>query len=158
MLVNVSGELKEGHSSTLMLAIFAGAFALARALLFFVDERRLSIRVALWATLVEAIGLATIWAAAVPWLMAFGTALTGLGYAIALTGFGLEALRRTRMDRLGTGISLYVTFLDLAMLASAGAIHLIAKFFEFDDAFSIALSGCIAAALIGSELLAQAEQ
>jgi MFS family permease len=97
-------------------------------------------RVALYCVLVEAVGLALIWAAPHPaWVWA-GAALGGGGYGLGFQGFGLEAVRRAPPQSRGSAMGAYVIFQDIAMglapplgglladTAGLGAVYLAAAF------------------------------
>ncbi len=74
--------------------VFATAFILTRFFLGHLADRFGGAKVALICVLVEAAGLALIWAS--PWLALalLGAALTGFGYSLVYPGFGVEAVRR----------------------------------------------------------------
>jgi MFS family permease len=109
-------------------------FILARIFLGHLPDRIGGARVALYAVIVEAAGLALIWLApSAAWVFA-GAALTGFGYSLVYPGFGVEAVRDVPPQSHGLAMGTYTAFLDLALgvgnpllglIATAGGVRLV---------------------------------
>lgn len=111
----------------LAFTIFAFAFIAARLLLGGLADRIGGARVAMVFVVVQAAGLALLWAA--PWatLGLVGAALTGFGYSLVYPGFGLEAVRRAPPEGHGLAIGVYTAFLDVALGLLTPALGLLAQ-------------------------------
>lgn len=93
-------------------------FIVARLLFGHLPDQVGGARVTLVAVLVEAAGLAMIWAAPGPEVAWLGAALGGGGYALAFQGLGVEAVRRAPPQSRGAAMGAYVAFQDVAMASS----------------------------------------
>jgi hypothetical protein len=76
--------------------------------------------------LIEVVGKALIWRAMGAALAPGGFTLTGLGYALAYPGIGVEALRRTPPQNRGLAMGTYTAFLDLRSGLVSPALGLVA--------------------------------
>ena len=94
---------------------FAVAFIIARVFFGHLADRVGGARVALIFVLIEAAGLALLWAA--PWiaLALIGAVLTGFGYSLVYPAFGVEAIRRAPPQSRGLAMGAYTAFLDLTL-------------------------------------------
>lgn len=104
---------------------FAAAFIAARLGLGHLPDKAGGARVALIFVLVEAAGLAVLWAA--PWLAQalLGAVLTGVGYSLVYPGFGVEAIRRAPPESRGLAMGAYTAFLDLTLGLASPVLGLI---------------------------------
>jgi MFS family permease len=107
---------------------FALAFISARLLLGHLADKVGGARVALVFAVMEALGLAVLWAA--PWasLALVGAAITGFGYSLVYPAFGLEAIRRAPLGSRGLAIGAYTAFLDLALGLGSPALGFVGNF------------------------------
>jgi MFS family permease len=108
------------------LTAFTTAFILARVVFGHLPDRMGGAKVAIASVLLEAAGLALIWAA--PWsiVAAAGAVLTGLGYALVYPGLGLEAVRRVPPQSRGLAMGTYTAFFDLGIGITSPVLGLIA--------------------------------
>src|SRR5215470_8366461 len=88
----------------LVFTAFAVSLVTARLLLGHVPDQLGGARVALACVLIEAAGLALIWAAPGWALAAAGAALAGFGYSLVYPGLGVEAVRRVPPQSRGFAI------------------------------------------------------
>jgi len=104
---------------------FAVPFVVVRVLLGHLPDRIGGARVALFFVVVEAAGLALLWAA--PWfaLALIGAVLTGFGYSLVYPGFGVEAIRRAPGQSRGLAMGAYTAFLDLTLGLASPLLGLI---------------------------------
>ena len=111
----------------LAFTIFAIAFIAARLLLGGLADRIGGARVAMVFVVIQAAGLALLWAA--PWatLGFIGAALTGFGYSLVYPGLGVEAVRRAPPEGRGLAIGVYTAFLDVALGLLTPALGLLAQ-------------------------------
>ncbi|MEJ5992213.1 arabinose transporter [Ramlibacter sp. PS3R-8] len=105
----------------LALTAMGAGFIVARLLFGHLPDQVGGARVTLYAALVEALGLAMIWAAPGPEVAWLGAALGGGGYALAFQALGVEAVRRAPPQSRGAAMGAYVAFQDIAM-AMAGPV------------------------------------
>jgi MFS family permease len=108
------------------LTAFTTAFMVTRIALGHLPDKLGGAKVALVSILLEAAGLALMWAA--PWsgLAVLGAVLTGLGYALVYPGLGLEAVRRVPDQSRGLAMGTYTAFFDLGVGVSSPLLGLIA--------------------------------
>jgi MFS family permease len=102
------------------------AFILARLVLGQLPDRLGGGRVALISIIVEACGLAVIWAAPTPMLAYAGAALTGLGYSLVYPALGAEAVRRAPPQSRALVMGAYTACLDLALGVGGPVLGLLA--------------------------------
>ena len=110
-------------------------------------------RVALACVLIEAAGLALIWAAPGWALAAAGAALAGFGYSLVYPGLGVEAVRRVPPQSRGLAMGAYTVFLDVALGFGSPALGLIAGRFGVDTAFLISALIALGTAGVALRLL-----
>lgn len=108
------------------LTAFTTAFMVTRIALGHLPDKLGGAKVALVSILLEAAGLALMWAA--PWSgpAVLGAVLTGLGYALVYPGLGLEAVRRVPDQSRGLAMGTYTAFFDLGVGVSSPLLGLIA--------------------------------
>jgi MFS family permease len=127
---------------------YAAALIGARLLFGHLPDKVGGAKVALWSVLVEGAGLVLIGLAPSAGLAALGAALTGLGYALVVPGFGVEAVRRAPPESRGLAMGAYTACLDLALGISGPALGLVASGVGLGAVFfATALSVLCAAAI-----------
>lgn len=111
----------------LSFTIFALAFIAARLLFGGLGDRVGGARVAFGFAVIQATGLALLWAA--PWaILGFvGAALTGFGYSLVYPGLAVEAVRRAPPEGRGLAIGVYTAFLDVALGLLTPVLGLLAQ-------------------------------
>jgi MFS family permease len=137
----------------LLFTAFAVSLVAARLLLGHVPDQLGGARVALACVLIEAVGLALIWAAPGRALAAAGAALAGFGYSLVYPGLGVEAVRRVPPQSRGLAMSAYTVFLDVALGFGSPALGLIAGRFGLDTAFLICALIVLGTAAVALRLL-----
>ena len=137
----------------LVFTAFAVSLVTARLLLGHVPDQLGGARVALACVLIEAAGLALIWAAPGWALAAAGAALAGFGYSLVYPGLGVEAVRRVPPQSRGLAIGAYTVFLDVALGFGSPALGLIAGQFGLDTAFLISALIALGTAWVALRLL-----
>jgi MFS family permease len=110
-------------------------------------------RVALCCVLVEAIGLALIWAAPHPAVAWAGAALGGGGYGLGFQGFGLEAVRRAPPQSRGSAMGAYVIFQDIAMGLAPPLGGALAHAAGLGAVYLAAAVGAVGSAVVAATLL-----
>jgi MFS family permease len=137
----------------LVFTAFAVSLVTARLLLGHVPDQLGGARVALACVLIEAAGLALIWAAPGRALAAAGAALAGFGYSLVYPGLGVEAVRRVPPQSRGLAMGAYTVFLDVALGFGSPALGLIAGRFGLDTAFLISALIALGTAGVALRLL-----
>jgi MFS family permease len=137
----------------LVFTAFAVSLVTARLLLGHVPDQLGGVRVALACVLIEAVGLALIWAAPGRALAATGAALAGFGYSLVYPGLGVEAVRRVPPQSRGLAMGAYTVFLDVALGFGSPALGLIAGRFGLDAAFLISALIALGTAAVALRLL-----
>jgi MFS family permease len=122
-------------------------FIVARLLFGHLPDQVGGARVTLFAVMVEAVGLAMIWAAPGPELAWLGAALGGGGYALAFQGLGVEAVRRAPPQSRGAAMGGYVAFQDVAMASSGPLGGMLAQAMGLGSVFLV--GAVLAAAAVG---------
>lgn len=110
----------------LSFSAFAITLVVARLFLGHTPDKLGGAKVALACVLVEAAGLALIWAASNSVVAAAGAALTGFGYSLVYPGLGVEAVRRAPPQSRGLAMGAYTVFLDVALGFGSPALGLVA--------------------------------
>jgi MFS family permease len=128
----------------LALAAFSIVFVVGRVAFGHLPDRIGGARVALVCVLIEAAGQALIWLA--PWST---LALVGA----ALTGFGVEAVRRAPPESRGLAMGAYTAFLDLALGLANPALGLVASGAGLGAVFLVSALVVTCAAAIAVRLL-----
>lgn len=123
---------------------FAVAFIAARTFFGQLPDRQGGARVALVSVLVEAAGLALVWAASSPAMAVAGAALTGLGYSLVYPGLGIEAVRRAPPESRALAMGAFTACLDLALGIANPALGLVAARWGIASIFLV--SACVVAA------------
>lgn len=137
----------------LVFTTFAVSLVAARLLLGHVPDQLGGARVALACVLIEAAGLALIWAAPSRALAAAGAALAGFGYSLVYPGLGVEAVRRAPVQSRGLAMGAYTVFLDVALGFGSPALGLIVSRFGLDTAFLISALIALGTAPVALRLL-----
>ncbi len=119
----------------LLFTAFAVSLVVARLVLGHVPDKLGGARVALVCVIIQAAGLALIWAASGRSLAAVGAALTGAGYSLVYPGLGVEAVRHAPAESHGLAMGAYTVFLDLALGLGSPALGLIASSAGLGSAF-----------------------
>ncbi len=119
----------------LLFTAFAVSLVVARLVLGHVPDKLGGARVALVCVIIQAAGLALIWAASGRSLAAAGAALTGAGYSLVYPGLGVEAVRHAPAESHGLAMGAYTVFLDLALGLGSPALGLIASSAGLGSAF-----------------------
>ena len=132
---------------------FAIALVLTRAILGQLPDTLGGARVALVSVLVEAAGLALIWAASPKELAVFGAALVGAGYALVYPGLGVEAIRRAPPEGRGMVMGAYTVFLDVALGFGTPALGLIAAPGALGATFLASALAAVGAALVAAHFM-----
>jgi len=128
-------------------------FIVGRLLFGHLPDQAGGARVALVVVLVEALGLALIWAAPLPAIAWLGAALTGAGYGLAFQGFGVEAVRRAPPQSRGSAMGAYVLFQDVAMGLAPPLGGVLAAAAGLDAVYLAAAVGALGAAAIAWAML-----
>jgi MFS family permease len=137
----------------LLFTAFAVSLVAARLLLGHVPDQLGGARVALACVLIEAAGLALIWAAPGQALAVAGAALAGFGYSLVYPGLGVEAVRRAPTQSRGLAMGAYTVFLDVALGFGSPTLGLIAGRFGLDTAFLISALIALGTAAVALRLL-----
>lgn len=137
----------------LVFTAFAVSLVAARLLLGHVPDQLGGARVALACVLIEAVGLALIWAAPGRALAAAGAALAGFGYSLVYPSLGVEAVRRVPPQSRGLAMGAYTVFLDVALGFGSPALGLIAGRFGPDAVFLISALIALGTAAVALRLL-----
>ena len=132
---------------------YATALILARLFLGDLPDKLGGARIAIWFVVVEAAGLAIIWAAPSPLVAALGAVLTGCGYSLVFPGLGAEAVRRTSAERHGLAMGLYTACLDVALGVGTPALGLLAGWTGVGSVFLASALVVLGAAAIAARLL-----
>jgi MFS family permease len=134
------------------LTAFTTAFMVTRIVLGHLPDKLGGAKVALVSILLEAAGLALIWAA--PWsgLAVLGAVLTGLGYALVYPGLGLEAVRRVPDQSRGLAMGTYTAYFDLGIGVSSPLLGLIAGRASLGAVFLVSTLVVVGAAPIAARL------
>jgi predicted MFS family arabinose efflux permease len=103
--------------------------------------------------LIEAAGLALIWAAPSAGVAFAGAVLTGLGYALVYPGLGVEAVRRVPPQSRGLAMGAYTAFFDLGIAVASPALGLIATGAGLQIAFLVSALIVLCAATVTLRLL-----
>jgi predicted MFS family arabinose efflux permease len=129
------------------------AFMVGRLVFGHLPDRIGGARIALVCVLIEAAGLALIWLA--PWsaLALFVVTLTGFGYSLVYSGFGVEALRHAPPESRGLAMGAYTAFLDLALGLASPALGLVASGAGLGAVFLVSMLVVMCAASIAVRLL-----
>jgi MFS family permease len=135
------------------LTAFTTAFMVARIALGHLPDMVGGARVALFSVLLEAAGLAVIWAASWSALAFIGAVLTGLGYALVYPGLGLEAVRRVPDQSRGLAMGTYTAFFDLGVGVTSPFLGLIAGHASLGAVFLASTIVVLGAAPIAARLL-----
>ena len=109
-------------------------------------------KVALFSVLVEAAGLALIWAAPSAEVAFAGAVLTGLGYALVYPGLGVEAVRRVPPQSRGLAMGAYTAFFDLGIAVASPALGLVATGAGLKAVFLVSAMLVLCAAAIAARL------
>jgi MFS family permease len=133
--------------------LFAGIFIVARLLLGHLPDRIGGAKVALVCLVIEAIGLGLIWTAAAPAVALLGAALSGLGYSLVYTGFGVDAMARVPAESRGLAMGAYTAFLDLALGVSGPLLGLVVAAADLVAAFLCSAVAALAAVPIALPFL-----
>ncbi|MGX5832331.1 MFS transporter [Mesorhizobium sp. 43Arga] len=106
---------REWHPAWLSFTAFAGALILARLAFGSLPDRMGGANAALVFVVVQAIGMAMMWASPNALLGFVGAFIAGFGYAFVYPGLGREAVRRAPAESRGLAMGIYTAFLDVAL-------------------------------------------
>jgi MFS family permease len=140
---------KEWEGAGLGLTCFGLAFALARFFFNQAPDRWGGVVVSRISVLIETAGLLIIWLAPSPSLALLGFVLTGLGCSLIFPGLGAEAVKLAPPNMRATTVGIYAAFQDLAYVASAPLLGLLATGGGYEAVFLTAgLCAALAFALM----------
>lgn len=134
------------------LTAFTTAFMVTRIALGHLPDKLGGAKVALVSVLLEAAGLALIWAATWSGLAFVGALLTGVGYALVYPGLGLEAVHRVPDQSRGLAMGTYTAFFDLGVGVSSPLLGLIAGHVSLGAVFLASTIVVLGAAPISARL------
>jgi len=132
---------------------FAIAFIFARVFFGHLADRVGGAKIALICALIEAAGQALIWLAPSSAMALVGATLTGFGYSLVYSGFGVEAVRRAPPESRGLAMGAYTAFLDVALGLASPALGLIAGVADLGTVFLVSTLVVLCAAVIAGRLL-----
>lgn len=136
----------------LVMTAFGIGFIFMRVALGHLPDKVGGYRVAIWSSVVEAIGLVTVWAAPTEMVALAGALVTGLGCALIFPALGVEALKRVLPANRGSAMGAFVAFLDIAYGFGGPAAGLVAGQFGYAAVYLLGA----ACALLGAALIATA--
>jgi MFS family permease len=134
---------------------FAAAFILARLSLGSLADRLGGARVAFVFVLMEAAGLALLWAAPSYFLGLAGAVLSGFGYSLVYPGFGVEAVQRAPVQSRGLAMGAYTAFLDLTLGVATPLLGAVAAWAGIGTVFLVSAVAVGFAAAVAFRLLPQ---
>jgi MFS family permease len=130
------------------LTCFALAFIVARSVLGHLPDKAGGAKVALVSVAIEAAGLAVIWMATSAASAMAGAVITGLGYALAYPGFGVEAVRAAPPESRGLAMGAYTACLDLALGIAGPVLGLVATWQGLSSVFLVSALLVLCAAIV----------
>jgi MFS family permease len=129
----------------LLFSAFAAALVAARFFLGHVPDRLGAAKVAFVSVMIEAVGLALIWAAPGRGVGTLGAGLAGLGFALVYPALGVEAVRGVTADSRGLAMGAYTACLDVALGFGSPALGLVAGWAGLPAVFLVAAVAVLAA-------------
>ena len=132
----------------LALTFMGAGFIAGRMLFGHLPDEVGGARVALFCVLVEAIGLAMVWAAPAPVVAWLGAMLAGGGYGLGFQGFGVEAVKRAPPQSRGSAMGAYVIFQDVSMGLAPPLGGMLAQVAGLDAVYVAAAMGALGAAAV----------
>jgi MFS family permease len=140
---------KDWEGAGMGLTCFGLAFAAARFFFNQAPDRWGGVVVSRISILIETTGLFVIWLAPAPALALAGFVLTGLGCSLIFPGLGAEAVKLAPTNMRATTVGIYAAFQDLAYIAAAPLLGLLAPWGGYEAMFLTAgLCAALAFALM----------
>jgi MFS family permease len=139
----------------LAVTCMSAGFISCRLLFGHLPDQLGGVRVAMFAVLAEAVGLALIWASPHPLGAWLGAALTGAGYGLAFQGFGVEAVQRTPPQSRGAAMGAYLIFQDLSLGMGPPVLGLLAQGAGLNAVYLAAAVGAVLSAAVAWLMLKQ---
>ncbi|MGV1867314.1 MULTISPECIES: arabinose transporter [unclassified Rhizobium] len=136
----------------LVMTAFGIGFIFMRVALGHMPDKVGGYRVAIWSSVVEAIGLVMVWAAPDEMIALAGALVTGLGCALIFPALGVEALKRVLPANRGSAMGAFVAFLDIAYGFGGPAAGFVSSQFGYAAVYLLGA----ACALLGAAIIATA--
>lgn len=134
---------------------FALAFIAIRVVCGHLPDRYGGARIAIRFALIEAAGLALIWAAPTPSVAVLGAVLTGIGYSLVYPGLGIEAVVRAPPQSRALAMGSYTAFLDLSLGVASPALGAIGARAGLGTVFLVSAVAVLGAVIVGGALSRQ---
>jgi len=137
----------------LAFSAYAVSLIVARMLFGHLPDQIGGATVALLFVLIEAAGLALMFAASGTKTATLGAALTGFGYSLVFPALGVEAVRRAPPESRGVAMGAYTACLDIALGVSAPALGVMASRTGLGFVFLASAAIVLGAAAVSVRLL-----
>jgi len=137
----------------LAFSAYAVSLIVARMLFGHLPDQIGGATVALLFVLIEAAGLAMMFAASGTKTATLGAALTGFGYSLVFPALGVEAVRRAPPESRGVAMGAYTACLDIALGVSAPALGVMASRTGLGFVFLASAAIVLGAAAVSVRLL-----
>jgi len=137
----------------LAFSAYAVSLIVARMLFGHLPDQIGGATVALLFVLIEAAGLALMFAASGTKTATLGAALTGFGYSLVFPALGVEAVRRAPPESRGVAMGAYTACLDIALGVSGPALGVMASRTGLGFVFLASAAIALGAAAVSARLL-----
>lgn len=107
---------------------------------------------AFWSLIVEAVGQGVFYFGPHRYWAWMGSVLSGAGYSLVVSAFGVEAVHRVPAESRGAAMAGYLIFFDLAFGAAIPVAGLLADAFTIGVVYLLGLASAIAGLVIAIKM------